>query len=144
MAQWIRSITLGVGGALLTVFGVTALGGRIFASSQTHSQIVDFHPTRFQAQTEAKFFYSIGDDLKSSDHIDPQANTLLHGHIENFLVSPDRMKIVVVIQGSLVLVDEQWLSRKVASVDSIYRKRIGRRFFRDDNFQWTKDSKGFA
>jgi len=108
------------------------------------SNIVDFHPTNFQAKTDANFFYSIGNELKYSDQIDSQAPTLLKGQIKNFLVSPDNKMIAVVADGQLQIVDtEQPTIRRVTPVDSIYRepKPIGQRFFRDDDFQWTKDSK---
>ena len=35
------------------------------------STILDFHPTTFEAKANSKFFYSIGQDLKYSDQIDP-------------------------------------------------------------------------
>jgi hypothetical protein len=107
------------------------------------SKIVDFHPSYFQAKADANFFYSIGDELKYSDQLTAQAPTLMHGQIMNFLVSPDNTKIAVVANGLLIVVARREpLIRKVASVDSIYRepKPIGRHFFRDDDFQWSKDS----
>ena len=64
------------------------------------SNIVDFHPTKFHANTDAGFFFSVGDELRHSNDIDPQAVTLLRGHINNFLVSPDREKITVVANGN--------------------------------------------
>ena len=69
---------------------------------------------------------------------------LVHAPIKNFLVSPDNTKIAVVANGLLVVVaHEEPVIRKVASVDSIYKdpKPIGRQFFRDNDFQWSKDSK---
>lgn len=113
-------------------------------ATYTPSDIVDFHPTNFQAKADTQFFYSIGDELKSSDELNPKAPTLLRGQIENFLVSPDKTKIAVVANGLLMMVGrEDPVIRKVASVDSIYRepKPIGQHFFRDDDFQWSKDSK---
>jgi len=108
------------------------------------SKIVDFHPSDFQAKADSDFYYSIGDDLKYSDELTPQTPTVLHGKITNFLVSPDNMKIAVVANGLLAVVArEEPQIRKVASVASIYKepKPIGVQFFRDDNFQWSKDSK---
>jgi hypothetical protein len=115
-----------------------------FGATETASKIVDFHPTSFQAKANADFFYSIGDELKNSDELSPQARTLLRGKIENFLVSPDGTKIAVVANGLLVVVGpENPILRDVTSVDSIYRKPkpIGRQFYRDDDFQWSNDSK---
>jgi hypothetical protein len=112
-------------------------------ATYTPSDIVDFHPTNFQAKADTQFFYSIGDGLKNSDELNPKAPTLLHGQIKNFLVSPDSTKIAVVANGLLMVVGrEDPVIRKVTSVDSIYRepKPMGQQFFRDDDFQWSKDS----
>ncbi|MGC2744488.1 MAG: hypothetical protein WA672_15035 [Candidatus Angelobacter sp.] len=68
-----------------------------FTSSEIPSNIVDFRPASFQATADTEFFYSIGNELKYSDQIDPQAPTLMRGQIKNFLVSPDNKKIAVVI-----------------------------------------------
>jgi hypothetical protein len=108
------------------------------------SRIVDFHPSYFQAKADKYFFYSIGDELKYSDELASQAPTLMRGQIQNSLVSPDNTKIAVVANGLLVVVArEEPVIRKVASVNSIYKdaKPIGQQFFRDDDFQWSKDSK---
>ncbi|MGA2962319.1 MAG: hypothetical protein ABSD96_11650, partial [Candidatus Korobacteraceae bacterium] len=121
-----------------------------FVPAPPRSEIVDFRPTSFQAIANNRFFYSIGDELKYSDQIDPEAPTLLHGHINSFLVAPDGKTIAVVVNGQppdsngvSVIVNEQLM------VVSIYRgddsvtpgpKPIGHQFFRDDNFQWSKDS----
>jgi hypothetical protein len=109
----------------------------------TSPNIADFRPTDFQAKANEKFFYSIGDELKNSDELDPKSSTLLRGQIENFLVSPDNTKIAVVANGKLMAVGRQDpVIRQVVSVDSIYRKPkpIGQHFYRDDDFQWSKDS----
>ncbi len=112
--------------------------------SSTPSKIVDFHPTNFPARADARFFYSIGPELKNSNEIDPKAPTLFRGQIRNFLVSPDNRKIAVAANGFLTIVGlEEPISKKVTPVDSIYRepKPIGRQFYRDDDFQWSRDSK---
>jgi hypothetical protein len=111
------------------------------------STIVDFHPTTFEAKANSKFFYSVGQDLKYSDQIDPHAPTLLHGRVSSFLVSPDGLSIAVVVSRRLMIVKagssrrEQIL--RVAPVDSIYKtfRPLGRQFFRDDEFQWSRDSR---
>jgi hypothetical protein len=98
----------------------------------------------FQAKANARFFYSIGKELKNSDYLDPNAPTLLRGEIRNFLVSPDGAEIAVVANGLLTVVGrEGTLVRQLARVDSIYRdpKPMGQHFYRDDDFQWTRDSK---
>ena len=97
---------------------------------------------------DSSFFYSIRDELKYSNELSLQAPTLMRGKIEHFLVSPDNTKIAVVANGSLLVVDADGSAmRKVTAVDSIYRDLsgkkgipVGRRFFRDDNFQWSRDS----
>jgi hypothetical protein len=109
----------------------------------TPSKILDFHPTDLQAKTEKEFFYSIGDELKYSNEINPEASTLLRGQIRNFLVSPDSKRIAVVANGLLTVVSPEGpVIRRVAAVGSIYRdpKPIGQQFFRDDDFQWSRDS----
>jgi hypothetical protein len=114
----------------------------LFAANDVPSNIVGFAPVPFQAKADAKFFYSIGSDLKYSDQIDPQAPTLMRGRIKNFLISPDNEKIAVVANGQLIVVGTESILRQVTAVDSIYRepKPIGTQFFRDDEFQWSKDS----
>src|SRR6185312_269092 len=114
----------------------------------TPSEIVDFKPTVFQAKADGDLFYSIGDQLKRSKEIDPQAPTLVRGRITNFLVAPDNQKIAIVSDGRLLIVGTQSVLRRIEPVgsiyiDSIYRKPkpIGKQFFRDDNFQWARDSK---
>ena len=120
-----------------------AASSGIFESKSPTSTIVDFSPASFAAKATAKFFYSIDNELKYSDQIDPHAPTLTRGPITNFLVSPDGSKIAVVARKKLLIVGEDSVLGEVAEVDSISRrfKPIGRRFFRDDDFQWSRDSK---
>jgi hypothetical protein len=108
------------------------------------SKIANFNPEDFAAKATAPFFYSVGDELKHSDEINPQASTLLRGQIENFLVSPDGKMIAVVSNGFLTVVGwEGPKIRQVVPVDSIYKdpKPMGHQFFRDDDFQWSRNSK---
>jgi len=126
---------------ILLVFIVYIL--HAWNSKNVASEIADFHPTSFEAKVDSPFFYSIGKDLKNGVEINPQASTLMRGDILNFLVSPDNSMIAVVANGSLTIVGRRKAFREVAQVDSIYRepKPIGRSFFRDDEFQWARDSK---
>jgi len=108
------------------------------------SQIIDLHPISFQARTNTEFFYSVGDELKYADEINPAAKTLMRGKITDFLVSPDNKRIAVVANGQLLLADEGSPTvRQIARVDSIFRERkpIGEEFFRDDGLQWSRDGK---
>lgn len=108
------------------------------------SNIVDFRPTKLQAEADTNFFFSVGNELKYSKEINSQPATLLHGHIDNFLVSPDKNKIAVAVKGTLLIIPADGSAvRQVATVDSIYKepKPIGRSFFRNDEFQWSRDSK---
>ena len=130
--------------AALVVLAVGAWLWLWFAFRGTPSDIVNFHPTEFQAKADAPFFFSVGDELKYSDEVDPHTPTLSRGHIDNFLVSPSRDKIAIVTNGTLLIVNADGSRiRQVATVDSIYKnpKPIGRSFFRADGFQWSKDSK---
>lgn len=121
--------------------------GRIIAGEKP-ATIANFHPSEFAAKAQRPFFYSIGDQLKYSDEIDPKAATLLQGSVAHFLVSPDQSKIAVVANGELMVVDSDGSQiRVVTPVSSIYvglddnqRKPIGKQFFRDNDFQWTPDS----
>ena len=136
-------LILGLGIIILGYVGL-AVFLRVLFGPEVPSNIVDFHPTHFHAQTDAGFFFSVGEELKYSNEINPQVVTLLRGHINNFLVSPDRKKIAVVAKDMLLSVSADGSGvRHVVNVDSIYKepKPIGRSFFRDDGFQWTNDSK---
>jgi hypothetical protein len=155
MPSWDLSMTLGKRLALIAcVFAFIAIGLfaalEVFVVSEggTPSEIVDFKPTVFRAKADGEFFYSIGDQLKRSEEIDPQAPTLVRGRITNFVVAPDNQKIAVVADGQLLIVGTQSVLRRIEPVGSIYvdllyrkPKPIGRRFFRDDNFQWARDSR---
>jgi hypothetical protein len=91
LGKWLVGI---VGTVALVILGVWLW--LWFAFRGTPSDIVDFHPAEFQAKATDAFFFSVGDELKYSSEIDPQAGTLSRGHIDNFLVSPSRDKIAVV------------------------------------------------
>jgi hypothetical protein len=122
--------------------GIASASSGVLESKSPTSEIVDFSPTSFPAKADAKFFYSIDNELKCSDQIDLHAPTLTRGPITNFLVSPDGDKIAVVVKGRLLIVGTDSVLGEVAEVDSISRrfKPIGRQFFRDADFQWSRDS----
>src|ERR1700746_1421885 len=128
---------------VLFVLTFPAAASGLFESKSSTSMIVDFSPASFVAKTATKFFYSIDNELKCSDQIDPHAPTLTRGPVTNFLVSPDGNKIAVVIRKKLLILGADSVVGEVAEVDSISRrfKPIGHNFFRDDNFQWSRDSK---
>jgi hypothetical protein len=142
MARLRRSMALIAGVVMVPIALYVALWWA-FTPSGVPSNIVDFRPASFQATADREFFYSISNELKYSDQIDPQAPTLMRGHIKNFLVSPDNKKIAAVTNGQLVLVGTKSILRQITAVDSIYRepKPLGQQFFRDDDFQWSKDSR---
>jgi hypothetical protein len=133
----------------LIVVGIAFVAVGLLAAFQAMagrpSQIVDFKPTVFPAKADAEFFYSIGDELKHAGEIDPKAPTLLRGEISRFLVAPDNQKIAVVADGQLLIVGTESILRQVTAVDPVYTynkpKPIGKQFFRDNYFQWSKDSK---
>jgi len=116
----------------------------VCATKDSPPSIIDFHPTTFEARGNTSFFYSIGSELKYSDSIDPTAPTLLRGKISNFQVSPDGKRIAIISGHELSVVDYSGNVQNIGAVDSIYRtfKPIGRTFIRDDDFQWSRDSKG--
>ena len=106
----------------------------LFSNNYVPSIVVDFKPTEFEATADNAFFFSIGNELKYSNEINPQSPTLLQGHIEDFLVSPDHKSIAAVANGVLVIVTSNGSTgRQVAAVDSICKepKPIGRSFVRD-------------
>jgi len=108
------------------------------------SKIENFRPSKFEARTERPFFYSIGGALKYSDQITSDARTLAPAPTLFHLVSPDRLKIAFVSDNKLLIVagDGSYV-HQVATVDDIFReqKPIGKTFFRNFEFQWTRDSR---
>ena len=135
-------LTIAVGTLILIAVSLAVFLWSI-SRNYVPSNIVDFHATNFQAKADANFFFSVGDELKYSDEINPQEPTLLLGHVSNFLVSPDKKKIAAVVNRALlIVVFDGSAIREVARVDSIYKKPkpIGSSFFRDDEFQWSRDS----
>lgn len=107
------------------------------------SDIVDFHPARFNAVASRPFFYSVGKELKYGSEIDERAPALLRGDFSEAEVSPDGEKIAVVADGVLKVVDRSGRDvETVAKVQSIFQepKPYGEWFFRDGNIQWSPDS----
>lgn len=108
------------------------------------SDIVAFNPKTFSAVAEAKFFYSIGGELRYANQLTSNSPALLHEKIQQYLVSPDGNKIAVVVGGQLKVISaDDSAIRVVTPVDSIYKKPtpMGERFFRDQDFQWSEDAK---
>ena len=141
MAKLIKGIALGAGVIILAVVGWVAY---VWFTLESPSNIAHFHPTAFQAKADARFFYSIGDELKNSDSLDPNAPTLLRGHVSDYLVSPDGLEIAVVADGTLTVVGRDGTPlRQVTHVDPVVRvpKPVGQHFYHDDDFQWTRDSR---
>ena len=91
------------------------------------SMIVGFSPSVFEAKASTRFFYSINDDLKNADRIDPLARALVQGPFRDFLVSPDGNKIAIVAQGRLLIVGTESVLAEVTNEA-------------DDYFQWSRDS----
>jgi hypothetical protein len=135
------ALTLAI--VLLIPIAFVAYVWHYWNSKNVPSEIANFHPISFEAKADQRFFYSIGQDLRNSDEVDPHAPTLLRGEITNFLVSPDNSMIAVVANGFLTIVGQEKLIRRAVPVDSIYTepKPIGRSLFRDNEFQWSRDSK---
>jgi hypothetical protein len=79
----------------VAVIPVAAVGVAVFLwlilvlANHVPSRIVDFKPTQFEATADSAFFFSVGNELKYFNRINPRAPTLLHDRIEEFLVSPD-------------------------------------------------------
>jgi hypothetical protein len=116
-----------------------ALGFR----SGVPSEIVDFKPSSFEAKASTNFFYSVGKELKNSDQLDPHSPTLFTGEIHNFLVAPDQQKIAVVSNNHIAIVNlDVPHVLEVGAADSIFHEPppIGTKFFRDQEFQWSRDS----
>ena len=143
MIVWKRRAVVGVTVVAVVVVALVAYVWWSFDSSQSASNIADFHPVSFQTKADTDFFYSIGDDLGYSNQVNPIAPNLLHGHIQAFLVSPDAEKIAAVANGSLYIINgKSGDVRQVGHADSIYHepKPIGEQFIRDDKLQWSRDS----
>jgi hypothetical protein len=125
----------------LVLFAVLSL---YLTAKDVPSKVADFRPTAFTAKADTEFFYSIDNELKYSDLLDSRAPTIMRGQIKNFLVAPDNKKIAIVADGILKVVrTDKPIIRQIAPVGSIYKepKPIGRSFYRDDDFQWSRDSK---
>jgi hypothetical protein len=139
---WKRS-TVATGMLFLISLGSPAASPAIFDSKSSTSSIVDFRPTSFEAKATGKFFYSVGNELKYSDQIDPHVPTSIRGPFTNFQVSPNGNMIAVVVKKQLLIIGADSELGDVGTVDSIYRgfKPVGRSFFRDEDFQWSRESK---
>jgi hypothetical protein len=140
MRRILRYLAIGLGVVIVIFVSAWAYLWATF----TPSTIVNFHPMQFDGKADKPFFYTIGDQLKHSDELNLQAPTLLRGEFRDTLVSPDNNKIAVVANGRLLVVgQEEPVVREVAAVDSIYRepKPIGQHFYRDEDFQWSEDSR---
>jgi hypothetical protein len=137
--KWVF-ISLGV--VIVLLAGAFAFLWFTLDSNYVPSNIVDFHPTTFPAKADNAFFYSLGDELKYSDEITSATPTILRGHITDFLLSPDKKRIAAVANRVLYVVSPGESVKEITHVDSIYRepKPIGQSFFRDQEFQWSKDS----
>ena len=137
----------------ILLFPILLIGGFLLylknVDEENQPCIVDYHPVNFTEKAAYKFFYSIGDELKYSDFIDPNAKTLFKGKIYDAFVSPDKSKVLIVSEGTLYLVNAQTGSaEKIIEVKSIYgdnreNKPIGEYFFRYTDIQWAQDSKSF-
>jgi hypothetical protein len=55
--------------AVRSIVAVASSG--VSESTTSTSMIIDFSPTSFPAKANAKFFYSIGNEVKYADQIDP-------------------------------------------------------------------------
>jgi hypothetical protein len=120
MTGWKKWLALTAGAIVLIFVALYVVAWFLFGRNEVASNIADFHPEYFEAKAASSLFYSIGNELKYSDHIAPDAPTLIRGEVRNFLVSPDNSKIAVVVNGQLVIVGTQSILRQVASVDSIW------------------------
>lgn len=78
-----------------------------------------------------------------SSRIDTAVPAFVRCHIDDYLVAPNRKMIAIVSNRMLMVVGNDLQVRRVVPVDSIYRdpKPIGSMFFRDGEYQWSRDSK---
>lgn len=140
----VAGIGIGVVAIFLVVLAVSFRG--------KPSVILDFHPAQFSARAAQPFFYSIGKSLKYGDSIAAVAPTIyiIHSSANNPVASPDHRMIAFVDDGELLIVDKTGSVTKVVPVDSIYHgdpgsaghrpKPLGQGFFRDQDYQWTRDA----
>jgi hypothetical protein len=141
MTRFIKGLAFGVGVIIVALVGWVAY---VWFNLEKPSNILHFHPSAFQAKADARFFYSIGGELKNSDSLDPNAPTLLRGDLSSYLVSPDGLEIAVVTNGVLTVVGRDGTPAcQVTHVDPVIRepKPVGQHFYHDDDFQWTRDSR---
>lgn len=137
-----RKILNIIGGITLSVPVILIVGWMLWPKQP--SKIIDFQPTAFEAKAKTEFFYSIGNELKYSSQIDPKSPTIFNGKIREVLVSPDNNKAAIIADNVMVIVSANGkLKQQVTPVGSIYQepKPIGNSFVRDDDFQWSSDSR---
>jgi hypothetical protein len=113
------------------------------AAKEKRPGIMNFSPTTFGAKSSSPFFYAIGEEVKYSNSIDPNSPTIFRGKIWNFQVSPDGKRMAFVSDHRLMVVDQLGKAEVIGSVDSVERnfKPVGKSFIRDNEFQWSPDSK---
>jgi len=141
-------------GAIASIFFVIFLFHAILQGcyKSTPAEIIHYHPTVFKEETPEPFFYSIGNDLKRSNTIDPHAKTLFScNKIREAFVSPDNRMILLICgergkDGTLWLVsDDGIVIRKITTVKDMDKKEKipGEYFIRDDRIQSSPDSRSF-
>ena len=142
--KWLK-ISAGFLGVLFGIPVLVYVGLIIFMTANySPSDIENFSPVEFQEKASSAFFYSIGRDLKYSESINPEADTLVNGNLGSVVPSPNNQFAAVIVDSKLVVISRDGDDRhEVAAVDSIWPKPgpIGKVFYRDDGFQWSRDSK---
>lgn len=147
ISPWWRDISLTKSEVGMSMV-IMAIGGLVylFVTTFPPPQILGFEPVRFKERAESKFFYSIGPDLKYSDWIDPDAETLVTGlgvQVQSVLVSPNSDFAAVLVAGELIVVSGDGSYRHtVVRVDSDSEpKTIAEIPFNIQQGQWSRDAK---
>ena len=139
-----KILIIAAGIAYLTI--IIMIGSKIpLFRPKRPPMIVNYQPSSFVARGDTNFFYSIGDELKYSDQIDPNAPTIFNGNIQHLFVSPDNKKAAIITDNELIILSSDGrFKRQVTPVESgcdySDNKKIGRGFFRSDNYQWSSNS----
>ena len=133
-------------GIALTLLALAPTGCFLIAKLQaTPSAIVGYAPNEFIEKTDEPFFYSIGNELRFNDHIEPKDKVLFNRSLNFVIPSPDSKWALVLSENILWIVcNDSSAPLRVTDVDNLRMGRpAGKKFFRYTETQWAEDSSGF-
>jgi hypothetical protein len=135
-------------GIIVVLAILVPVGWFFFTISQiktTQSAIIGFTPNEFAERATKPFFYSIGNELRFDDHIEPNGRVLFDGPLLFVLPSPDSSRVLVVSEDVLwILGNDGSLPTRITEVENLIMGRpAGKKVFRYTEIQWAEDSSKF-